>query len=102
MDFDEFNEFLKHLSLLRIQWVVEWWCITAMVNRVFKDNCVPLVGLPHCSYYSIFHITRKFGNCQGVPSDDGLLHTLAFTNRILGRIRETWLKRMVAKDIYFP
>ena len=56
MDFDEFNEFLKHLSPSRIQWVVEWWCITAMVNCVFKDNCVALVGLPHCSYYSIFHI----------------------------------------------
>ena len=97
MDPDEFTEFLKRLFPSWIQWVVEWWRIT-----VFKGKCVPLVGLPRYSYYSICRIARQFGDCQGAPSDDGLLHTLAFTNRILGRIRETWLKRMVAKDIYFP
>ena len=102
MDPNEFTEFLKRLSPLGIQWVVEWWCIIDMVNHVFKDNCVPLVGLCHCFYYSICCIARQFGDRQGVPNDEGIFHTLAFTNRILGRIRETWLKRMVAKDINFP
>ena len=27
---------------------------------------------------------------KGAPYDDGSFHTLAFTERILGRIRETW------------
>ena len=102
MDPNEFTEFLKCLSPLGIQWVVEWWRIIDMVNHVFKDNCVPLVGLCHCFYYSICRIARQFGDRQSIPNDEGIFHTLAFTNRILGRIHETWLKRMVAKDINFP
>ena len=82
--------------------MVEWWRIIDMVNRVFKDNCVPLVRFHCCSSYSTCHIARQFGDCQGAPSDDGIFYTLAFTNRILGKICETWLKRMVAKDIHFP
>ena len=90
------------LSPLGIQWVVEWWRITDMVNRGFKDNCVPLFELCHCSYYSTCHIARQFGDHQGAPSDNGSFHTLAFTDRILGRIRESWLWRRVTKGICFP
>ena len=43
MDPAEFTKFLKHLSPLSVQWVVEWWCIMNMVNHGLKDNCVPLV-----------------------------------------------------------
>ena len=84
------------------QWVVEWWCIINMVNSVFKDNCAPLVGLRCYSYHSTCHIATQFGDHQGVPNDEGIFHTLVFTDRILGRIHETWLKRMVVKDIPFP
>ena len=73
-----------------------------MVNHIIKNNSVPLVGLHHCSYYSPDHIARQFGDRQGIPSDDGVFHIFVFTERVLGRIRETWLKRMVAKDIRFP
>ena len=73
-----------------------------MVNGNFKGNCVPLVGLCYCSYYSTCRIARQFGDHQGALSDGGSFHTLAFTKRILGRIRETWSLRMVTKDIHFP
>ena len=73
-----------------------------MVNCVIKDSCVLLVRLHHCSYYSLDLIARPFGDCQGIPSDDGVFHISVFTERVLGRICETWLKRMVAKDICFP
>ena len=73
-----------------------------MVNHVFKDNCVPLIRLCHYSYYSIGRIARQFDDRQGVPNDDGVFHISIFTKRVLGRIHETWLKRMVAKDIQFP
>ena len=73
-----------------------------MVNRVFKNNYVPLIGLRHCSYYSAGRIARQFGDNQGIPNDDGIFNILIFIKRVLGRIRETWLKRMVANDISFP
>ena len=99
---DEFTEFMGHLNTLDVQWVMEWWCITVTVNRVFKDNCGPLVGLRHCSYYSPHCIVRQFGDHQGLSNDDGIFHISIFIKRILDRICETWLKRMVAKDIRFP
>ena len=49
MDPTEFIELLKRLSPLGVQWVVEWWRITGMVNYSFKDNYVPLVGFCRCS-----------------------------------------------------
>ena len=73
-----------------------------MVNYVFKDNCIPLFRLCHCSYYSSGRIAGQFGDRQEVPNDDGMFHISIFTERVFGRIRETWLKRMVAKDICFP
>ena len=45
MSFDEFSEFMKCIDVTNIQWVVEWWHISSMVNCNFKDSCVPLVGL---------------------------------------------------------
>jgi len=93
---------MKRIDVTDIQWIVEWWHISSMVNRVFKNNCVPLVGLHRYSYYSPNHITRQFGDCQGIASDDGVFNISVFTKRVLDRIRETWLKRMVAKDIRFP
>ena len=83
-------ELLKHLTLADIQWVVEWWRIEAMSSCGFKENCVPLVGLRCCSYYPTCHITRQLSDCQGVPCGNGFFHTLAFTKRILGRIKEIW------------
>ena len=102
MDPAEFTEFLKRLSPLGVQWVVEWGCITDMVNCGFKDNCVPLVGLYCCSYYSTCCIARQFSDCQWAPSDDGSFHTLAFTERVLGRICETCSRRMITRDARFP
>ena len=102
MDPVEFTQFLKHLTPLGIQWVVEWWRITRMVNHVFKDNCVPLIGLRRHSYYFPSHIARQFGDRQGVPNDDGVFHISVFIEKVLGSFHETWLKRMVAKDIHFP
>ena len=93
---------MKCIDVTNIQWVLEWWCISGMVNRIFKDNYVPLVGLRRCSYYSLDWIARKFGDRQEIPSDDGVFHISVFTKRVLGRIHETWLKRVVAKDICFP
>jgi len=51
MDPTKLIEFLKCLTSVDIQWVVEWWCIKAMSSYGFKENCVPLVGLHRCSYY---------------------------------------------------
>ena len=102
MDSAKFTKFLKHLTTFDVQWVVEWWHIIATVNRVFKDNCAPLVGFHRCSYYSLDRIVRQLGDRQGFLSDDGIFHILVFTKRVLGRICETWLKRMVARDICFP
>ena len=102
MDPAGFIEFLRHLSPLGVQWVVEWWHIIGMVNHVFKDNCVPFIGIHRYPYYSLGSIARQFGDHQGVPNDDGIFHISVFTKRVLGRIHETWLKRMVAKDICFP
>ena len=102
MSFYEFTEFMKRNDVTDIQWVVEWWRISSMVNYSFKDNCVPLVGLRCCSHYSTCRIARQFGDHQGVPNDDGIFHISVFTKRVLGRIHETWLKRMVAKGIHFP
>ena len=73
-----------------------------MVNHVFKDNCVPLIRLHHYSYYSLGRIARLSSDHQGIPNDDGVFHISVFTKRVLGRICETWLKRMVAKDIHVP
>ena len=102
MDSVEFIKFLKRLTTLDVQWVVEWWRIIAMVNCVFKYNCVSLVGLHYCSYYSLDHIARQFGDRQGISNDNGVFHISIFTERVLGKINETWLKRMVARDIHFP
>ena len=44
MDSIEFTEFPKRLATLDVQWPVELWRITAMVNYVFKDNCVLWLG----------------------------------------------------------
>ena len=63
MSFDEFTKFMKHIDVTDIQQVMEWWSISSMVNRIFKDNCVPLVRLRHCSYYSSDRIARQFGDC---------------------------------------
>ena len=51
---------MKRIDVTDIQWVVEWWRISAMFNCVFKDKCVPLVGLCRCSYYSPDSIARRF------------------------------------------
>ena len=102
MDPNEFTEFLRHLSPLGSQWVVEWWRITSIVNHVFKDNYIPLIGLRYYSYYSPSRIARQFGDHQGIPNEDGIFHISVFTKKVLGRIRETLLKRIVAKDIHFP
>ena len=102
MSSDEFTEFMKHIDVTNIRWVVEWWCVSSIVTRNFKDNCVPLVGLCCCFYYSTCRITRQFDDRQGTPSDDGSFHTLVFTNRILGTIRESWPQQRVTKGICFP
>ena len=101
MDSAKFTEFLKRFTTFDVQWVVEWWYIIPMVNRVFKDNCAPLVGFRRCSYYSLYHIARQLGDSQGVLRDDGVFHILVFIKSVLGRICETWFKRMVARDICF-
>jgi len=62
MDPAEFIEFLMRLSPLGVQWVVEWGCITDMVNRGCKGNCVLLAGLFRCSYYFTCRIARQFGD----------------------------------------
>ena len=62
MNFDDFTEFMKHINVSDIQWVVEWWHLSGMVNQIFKDNCVLSVGLHCCSYYFTCRIARKFGD----------------------------------------
>ena len=93
---------MKRIDVTDIQWVVEWWRISSMVHCSFMDNCVPLVGLRCCSYYSTCCIVRQFGDRQRAPRDDGSFHTLAFIDRILGKIHESWPQRMVTKGIHFP
>ena len=61
MSFDEFTEFMKHIDVIDIQWVVEWWHILGMASCVFKDSYVSLVGLCRCSY-STCRIARQFGD----------------------------------------
>ena len=102
MSFDEFTKFMKRINVTDIQWIVEWWCISSMVKRSFKDNCVPWVGLRCFFYYSTCRIARQFGDRQGAPSDDGSFHTLVFTDRILDRIHESWPGWRVTKGICFP
>ena len=84
LSFDEFTEFMMRIDVTDIQWVVEWWRISSMVHSNY--NCVLLVGFHCCSYYFTCCIARQFGDRQGAPSDDGSFHTLAFTDRILGRM----------------
>ena len=81
--------------------MVEWWRIKAMSSYGLKENDVPLVGHRHYSYYPTCHITWQFGDRQGVPYGNGSFHTLAFTERILGRIHETWPRRVMNRDIRF-
>ena len=95
-------DLMGHLKETNIQWVEEWWHISSMVHSCYKDHCVTLLGLRCCSYYSTCHISRQFGERQGVPDDEGAFHTAVFTNRILGRISEAWLRRRVMKDIVSP
>ena len=47
MDPVNLTKLLKHLTLINIQWEVEWWRIEAMNSNGFKENYVPLVGLHH-------------------------------------------------------
>ena len=102
MSFEEFIEFMEHIDATDIQWVVEWWHISSMAHHSLKDNCVPLVRLCYCSYYSTCRIARQFGNLQGAPSDDGSFHTLEFTNRTLSRIHESWSRWRVTRGICLP
>ena len=95
-------DLMDHLKETNIQWVEEWWHISSMVHSCYKDHCVTLLGLRCCSYYSTCHISRQFGERQGVPDDKGAFHTVVFTNRILGRISEAWLCCRVMKDIVSP
>ena len=99
MSFEEFIEFMEHIDVAYIQWVMEWWCISSMAHRSLKDNCVPLFGLHYYSYYSI---ARQFGDRQGAPSDDGSFHTLEFTYRTLSRIYESWPQWTVTKGLRPP
>ena len=62
MDPSKFTEFLKHLSPIGVQWVVECWHIEAMSRCGFKENRFPLVGLRRCSYYPTCHIAPQFGD----------------------------------------
>jgi len=73
-----------------------------MSNCGFKENCVSLVRLCCYSYYPTCCIAWQFGDRQGVPCGTGSFHTLAFTERILSRIHETWLRRVMNRDICFP
>ena len=93
MDPAKLTEFLKCLTFVDIQWVVQWWRIKVISNCGFKENCVLLVGLHHCSYYPTCRIARQSSDRQWVPCGNGSYHTLAFTKRILGRIQETWPQR---------
>ena len=90
IDLTKLTELLKHLIFANIQWVVEWWRIEAMTSCGFKENCLPLIGLHRCSYYPTCCIARQFSDHQGVPCTNGSYHTLAFIERVLGRLQETW------------
>ena len=102
MSFEEFTELMEYIDATNIQWVVEWWCISSMTHHSLKDNCVPLVGLRYCFYYSTCHIAIHFGDHQGAPSDDGPFHTLDFIDKTLSRIREAWPRQRVTRDIRPP
>ena len=95
-------ELMGHLKETNIQWVIEWWHISSMVHSCYKDCCVTLVGLRCYSYYSTCRISRQFGKHQGAPHDEGVFHTVVFTNRILGKISEAWPCRRVTKGIVPP
>jgi len=73
-----------------------------MVHRCCKDYCVPLVGLRCYSYYSTCRISRQIGERQEAPSGEDVIHIEAFTNRILGRLRDAWPCRRVTKGIAPP
>ena len=95
-------ELMGHLKETNIQWVIEWWHISSMVHSCYKDYYVTLVGLRCYSYYSTCRISRQFGEHQGAPHDEGVFHTVVFTNRILGKISEAWPCRRVMKGIVPP
>ena len=101
MSFEAYIELMGYLKETSIQWVVEWWHISSMVYSCCKD-CVTLVGLRCCLYYSTCCISRQFGERQGAFHDEGAFHTVVFTNRILGRISEAWSCRRVTKGIVPP
>ena len=84
------TKLLKRLTSADIQWVVEWWRIEAMTICGFKENFIPLIRFFHCFYYPTFCIVRQFDDRQGVPCGIGSYHTLAFTERFLARVKETW------------
>ena len=95
-------ELIGRIKETDIQWVVEWWHISSMVHRCYKDYCVPLVGLHCCSYYSTCRISRQFGERQGAPSGKGVFHNEVFTDRILGRLCEAWPCHRVTRGIAPP
>ena len=80
----------------------EWWHISSMVHRCYKDYHVPLVRLRCCSYYSTCRILRQFRERQGASNDEGAFHTEVFTNKILGRICEAWPCRRMTRGIAPP
>ena len=86
LGFEANMELMGRLKGTDIQWVMEWWHISSMVHSWYKDHCMTLVRVHCCSYYSTCRISRKFGECQGAPGDEGAFHTAVFTNRILGKL----------------
>ena len=102
MSFEAYMELMGRIKETDIQWVVEWWHISSMVHRCYKDYCVPLVGLRCCSYYSTCCISRQFGKCQGAFSVEGAFHIEVFTNRILVRLHEAWPCHKVTSGIAPP
>ena len=102
MGFKAYMELMSRLKETDIQWVMEWWHISSMVHSCCKDHCVTLVGFRCCSYYSIYCVSRQFGEHQGAPDDEGAFHTMVFTNRILGKINEARPRHRVTKDIVPP
>jgi len=102
MNFEAYMELMGHIKETDIQWVVEWWHITSMVPSYCKDYYVPLVGLRFYLYYSTCRFLRQFGERQTAPNDEGAFHTKVFTDRILGRLREAWLRYRVTRGIAPP
>ena len=102
MDPTKLTKLLKLLTSIDNQWEIEWWRIEAMISYGFKENCVPLVGLCCYCYYPTCRIARQFGDRQRVPCDNCSYHILAFTESVLGRIKENWSLRAMNRDIYFP